>query len=37
MSLSKVCGFIATIKSVPPRAPRWPASETRTSYQVGKP
>src|SRR5665647_1192607 len=37
MSLSKVCGFIATIRSVPPRAPRWPASETRTSYQVGRP
>ena len=36
-SLSQVCGFIATIMSVPPRAPRWPASETRTSYQVGRP
>src|SRR6516162_1432441 len=36
-SLSQVCGFIATMKSVPPRAPRWPASETRTSYQVGRP
>src|SRR4029079_12821758 len=22
---------------MPPRAPRWPASEIRTSYQVGKP
>ena len=28
---------MATIKSVPPRAPRWPASEIRTSYQVGSP
>src|SRR5690348_18117141 len=37
MSLSKVCGFIATMKSVPPRAPMWPASVTRTSYQVGSP
>src|SRR4029077_20127132 len=36
-SLSLGRGFIATIMSVPPRAPRWPASETRTSYQVGKP
>src|SRR6476646_9847619 len=23
--------------SMPPRAPRWPASVTRTSYQVGRP
>ena len=37
MSLSQVCGFIATIRSTPPRAPRWPASVTRTSYQVGRP
>src|SRR6059058_6472814 len=37
MSLSQVCGFIATMRSVPPRAPRWPASEIRTSYQVGRP
>src|SRR3974377_937681 len=37
MSLSKVWGVIPTIRSVPPRAPRWPASDTRTSYQVGKP
>src|SRR5437868_11569103 len=37
ISLSNVCGFIATIRSVPPRAPRWPASEIRTSYQVGRP
>src|ERR1022692_2048733 len=37
ISLSKVCGFIATIRSVPPRAPRCPASDTRTSYQVGRP
>src|SRR6202171_472072 len=36
-SLSHVCGFIATMRSVPPRAPRWPASEMRTSYQVGRP
>src|SRR5437870_5572051 len=36
-SLSQVCGFIATMRSVPPRAPRWPASEMRTSYQVGRP
>src|SRR5580693_1657984 len=36
-SLSQVCGFIATIRSVPPRAPRWFASDTRTSYQVGRP
>src|SRR5215510_7507781 len=36
-SLSQVCGFMATIRSVPPRAPRWPASETRTSYHVGSP
>src|SRR5271166_354550 len=36
-SLSQVCGFIATMRSVPPRAPRWPACEMRTSYQVGSP
>src|SRR6202789_599244 len=36
-SLSQVCGFIATIRSVPPRAPRCPAAVTRTSYQVGRP
>src|SRR4051812_11572048 len=36
-SLSQVCGFIATIRSTPPRAPRWPSSVTRTSYQVGNP
>ena len=35
--MSQVCGFIATIMSTPPRAPRWPASVTRTSYQVGRP
>ena len=35
--MSQVCGFIATMRSVPPRAPRCPASETRTSYQVGRP
>src|SRR5258708_28929749 len=33
----EVCGFIATIRSMPPRAPRSPASEMRTSYQVGRP
>src|SRR5258708_6163182 len=37
ISLSQVCGFIATMRSTPPRAPRWPASVTRTSYQVGRP
>src|SRR3984885_6390897 len=36
-SLSQGCGFIATIRSTPPRAPRWPSSVTRTSYQVGRP
>ena len=36
-SLSQVCGFIATIMSTPPRAPRWPVFVTRTSYQVGRP
>ena len=35
--MSKVCGFIATIRSTPPRAPRCPASVMRTSYQVGSP
>ena len=35
--MSQVCGFIATMRSMPPRAPRWPASEMRTSYQVGRP
>ena len=35
--LVQVCGFIATMRSRPPRAPRWPASEMRTSYQVGRP
>ena len=35
--MSQVCGFIATIMSTPPRAPRWPSSVTRTSYQVGRP
>src|ERR1700704_4344572 len=37
MSLSQVCGFIATIKSTPPRRPSQPGPETRTSYQVGRP
>src|SRR5258708_36145068 len=36
-SWSQVCGFIGTIRSMPPRAPRYPASEMRTSYQVGRP
>src|SRR5947208_14439087 len=36
-SLSQVCGFIATMRSTPPRAPRWPSSVMRTSYQVGRP
>src|SRR6478736_5115250 len=36
-SLSQVWGFIATMRSVPPRAPRWPDPDTRTSYQVGRP
>src|SRR6185437_175146 len=37
MSWSQVCGFIATMRSMPPRAPKWPASEMRHSYQVGRP
>src|ERR1044072_87489 len=37
MSLSNVCGFIATIRSTPPRRPSQPWPETRTSYQVGRP
>src|SRR5690349_8393662 len=28
---------MATIRSTPPRRPRWPASVIRTSYQVGRP
>src|SRR5690349_21510686 len=36
-SLSQVWGFIATMRSTPPRRPRYPSSETRTSYQVGRP
>src|ERR1700744_1848280 len=36
-SLSQVCGFIATIRSTPPRRPSQPWPETRTSYQVGRP
>src|SRR5215213_7462654 len=36
-SCAQVCGFIATIRSTPPRRPRWPFSVTRTSYQVGRP
>src|SRR5580658_4172218 len=37
MSSSQVSGFIATIMSTPPRRPRCPDSEMRTSYQVGRP
>src|SRR5688500_18462852 len=37
MSASHVCGFIATIRSTPPRRPSQPDSDTRTSYQVGRP
>src|ERR1700756_2219855 len=37
MSLSQVWGFIATIRSTPPRRPSQPLPETRTSYQVGRP
>src|SRR3954453_15188047 len=36
-SLSQVCGFIATMRSTRPRAPRCPSSVIRTSYQVGRP
>ena len=36
-SSSQVCGFIATIRSVPLRAPICPLSEMRISYQVGSP
>src|SRR6202012_201308 len=36
-SLSQVWGFIATIRSTPPRRPSQPWPETRTSYQVGRP
>src|SRR3954467_11621512 len=37
MSLSQVCGFIATIRSQPPRRPTQPLPDTRTSNQVGRP
>src|SRR5690349_13075963 len=37
MSSSQVSGFIATIRSTPPRRPRWPLSLIRTSNQVGRP
>src|SRR5215475_8647877 len=37
MSASQVCGFIATIRSTPPRRPVQPRSHTRTSYHVGRP
>ena len=33
----QVSGFIATIRSTPPRRPRQPSSTTRTSYHVGRP
>src|SRR4051812_26697721 len=36
-SFSQVCGFIATIRSTPPRRPSQPRSDTRTSYHVGRP
>jgi hypothetical protein len=36
-SLSQVCGFIATMKSTPPRRPIQPSPEMRTSYHVGRP
>src|SRR5215470_13434650 len=36
-SLSQVCGFIATIRSQPPRRPTQPLLETRTSNHVGRP
>src|SRR5262245_28231926 len=36
-SASQVWGFIATMRSTPPRRPSQPASLTRTSYQVGSP
>src|ERR1700756_2980559 len=37
MSLSHVFGFIATMRSTPPRRPSQPDSLTRTSYHVGRP
>src|SRR5579872_3979237 len=37
ISLSQVWGFIATIRSTPPRRPSQPWPDTRTSYQVGRP
>src|SRR3546814_16534844 len=36
-SAAQVCGFIATIRSTPQRRPSQPRSDTRTSYQVGRP
>src|SRR3546814_958396 len=36
-SAAQVCGFIATFRSTPPRRPSQPRSDTRTSYQVGRP
>src|ERR1700729_3356204 len=35
--VSQGCGVIAPIMAMPPRAPRWLSSVTRTSYQVGRP
>src|SRR3954468_23812059 len=32
-----LCGFTATMKSIPSLLPKYPFSLTRTSYQVGKP
>src|SRR5215831_5613318 len=37
ISLSQVWGFIATIRSTPPRRPSQPLPDTRTSNQVGRP
>ena len=37
MSANILCGFTATIKSIPSLRPRYPFSLTLTSYQVGKP
>src|SRR3954468_548004 len=36
MSLSQVCGFIATIRSQRPGRPTQPLADTRTSNQVGR-
>src|SRR5215471_18633112 len=37
MSLFHVCGFIATMRSTPPRRRGHPCSHTCTSYHVGRP